>query len=77
MSSVLGRAKRVAVLVEVAEQREAAVLPGVRRAVLVLAVEAGDVVVDELRGGGVVADDDEARAARRCLLCSQSSKVFS
>ena len=46
-------------LVEVAEQREAAVLQR-GRAVLVLAVEAGDEVVDELRDGGVLADDDEA-----------------
>ena len=46
-------------LVEVAEQRQAAVLER-GGAVVVLAVEAGDVVVDQLRGGGVVADDDEA-----------------
>ena len=46
-------------LVEVAEQRQAAVLER-GRAVLVLAVEAGDVVVDQLRDGGVLADDDEA-----------------
>ena len=59
ISSVFGRGERVAVLVEVAEQREPAVLQR-RRAVLVLAVEAGDEVVDELRDRGVVADDDEA-----------------
>ena len=45
--------------VEVAEQREAAVLQR-GRAVLVLPVEAGDEVVDELRDRGVLADDDEA-----------------
>ena len=45
--------------VEVAEQCEAAVLQR-GRAVLVLAVEAGDEVVDQLRDGGVLADDDEA-----------------
>ena len=55
--------QRVAVLVEVAEQSQAAVLQGAG-AVLVLAMEAGDVVVDQLRGRRVVADDDEAR---RCL----------
>ena len=59
MSSVFGRGERVAVLVEVAEEREAAVLER-RRAVLVRPVEAGDVVVDELRDRRVVADDDEA-----------------
>ena len=59
MRSVCGRGERVAVFVEVAEQGQAAVFEG-RRAVLVLALEAGDVVVDQLGGGGVVADDDEA-----------------
>src|SRR5690606_32192410 len=50
----------VAVVVEVAEELEAAVLePG--GAVLELAGEARDVVVHELRRRGVVADDDEAR----------------
>jgi hypothetical protein len=47
------------VLVEVAEQRQAALL-GRDRAVVVLPQEAGDVVVDQLRDRGVVADDDEA-----------------
>ena len=51
---------RVAVVVEIAEQLEAAVFQG-RGAVRILAVEAGDVVVDELRSRRVVADDDEAR----------------
>ena len=51
---------RVAVLVEVPEEREAPVLER-RRAVLVRLGEAGDVVVDELRDRGVLADDDEAR----------------
>jgi len=46
-------------LVEVAEEGEAAVLQG-GGAVLVLTVEAGDVLVDQLRGRRVVADDDEA-----------------
>ncbi len=45
--------------VEIAEQREAPVLER-GGAVFVLALEAGDVVVDELRDGGVLADDDEA-----------------
>ena len=59
--------KRIAVLVEVAEQRQAAVFERCR-AVFVLAVEAGDVVVDQLGGGRVVADDDEARRhADACL----------
>ena len=51
--------QRVAVLVEVAEEFQAAVLKR-GRSVFVLPEEAGDVVVDELRGGRVVADDDEA-----------------
>ena len=52
-------AERIAVIVEIAEQREAAVLEG-RGAVGILAEEAGNVVVDELRGRYVVADHDEA-----------------
>ena len=55
-------------LVEIAEQRQAA---GYRslRSVFILPEKAGDVVVDQLRGGGVVADDDEAwRHANPCLL---------
>ena len=50
----------VAVLVVVPEERKAPVLQR-RRAVVVLAVEAGDEVVDQLRGRGVVADHDEDR----------------
>jgi hypothetical protein len=46
-------------LVEVAEQGEASVFQRAR-AVLVLAVEARDKIVDELRDGGVLADNDEA-----------------
>ena len=57
--SVFGRAA-VAVVVVVAEQREPAVLQR-GRPVVVLALEAGDVFVDQLRDGRVVADDDEAR----------------
>ena len=59
MRSVFGRGERVAVLVEVAEEREAAVLeasssrPRSRG-------EAGDEVVDELRDRRCSADDDEA-----------------
>ena len=45
--------------VEIAEQCEASVLQR-SGAVLVLAMEAGDEVVNELRDGGVLADDDEA-----------------
>ncbi len=45
--------------VEIAEQCEATVLQR-GGAVLVLAMEAGDEVVNELRDGGVLADDDEA-----------------
>ncbi len=44
--------------VEIAEQGEASILQR-RGAVFVLAVEAGDEVVNELRDGGVLADDDE------------------
>ena len=77
MSSVFGRGERIAGgLVEVAEQREAAVLQR-RRAVFVLPVEAGDEVVDELRDGGVLADDDEAGRHLDALRPAQSSKVFS
>ena len=45
--------------VEIAEQCEAPVLQG-GGAVFVLAVEAGDEIVNELRDRGVLADDDEA-----------------
>ena len=48
--------------VEVAEEREAPVFER-GRAVVVLAVKAGDEIVDELGNGRVLADDDETRAA--------------
>src|SRR5207247_6204607 len=67
--------QRVAVLVEVAEEREASVLQ-CRRAVLVLAVEARNVVVDELGGRGVVADDDEAGRYGDLLLLPQSERLI-
>ena len=51
---------RVAMLVEVAEQFETPDFER-RRAIVVLAVEAGDKVVDQLGGRRVVADHDEAR----------------
>src|SRR5258706_480092 len=51
--------ERIPVLVEVVEQLELAV-DEARRAVFPFLDEAGDEVVDEFRGGGVVADDDEA-----------------
>ena len=51
--------ERVAVLVEVSKQLETAVFQS-RGAVGILANEAGNVIVDQLRGRGVVADDDEA-----------------
>ena len=51
--------ERVSVLVEVSEQRQAALFEG-GGPVLVLALEPGDVVVDQLGGRGVVANDDEA-----------------
>src|SRR5207247_1740334 len=48
-------------LVEVVEEREPTMLQLRQgRVVLVIAVEAGDVVVHQLRDGGVLADDDEA-----------------
>ena len=50
----------IAVSVEVPEELEPTVHQR-RRAVLVLPLEARDVVVDQLRGRGVVAHDDEAR----------------
>ena len=56
---MFGRGERIAVLVEIAEKRETAVFER-GRAVVVLPVKAGDVVVNQLRGRGVVADDDEA-----------------
>ena len=59
ISSVRRAGERLTVLVEVAEQPHAALLEA-RRAVVVRTVEAGDVVVDQLRCGGVVADDDKA-----------------
>ncbi len=46
-------------VIEIAEQWQATVLKG-GRSVLVGAIEAGDVVVDQLGRGGVVADHDEA-----------------
>ncbi len=49
--------KRAAVLIEVAEEGESAMD---KRTIPVIAMEAGDVVVDELGGGGVVAHHDEA-----------------
>ena len=52
--------QRIAVLVEIPEQREPALLQR-RGAVLVLALEARDEVVDQLRCRGVDAHDDEAR----------------
>ena len=55
-----GPRKRTAVLVEVPEEREPARHQR-RGAVLVLALEARDVVVDQLGGRGVVAHHDEAR----------------
>ena len=55
-----GPRQRVAVDVEVPEQLEPPVLE-LRAAVLTLPVVAGDVVVEQLRGRGVVADHDEAR----------------
>ena len=51
--------ERVSVLVEVSEQRQAALFEG-GGPVLVLALESGDEVIDQLGGRGVVANDDEA-----------------
>src|SRR5690606_5119873 len=51
-------AEGVSVLVNVAEQREAPVFERCRT-VIVLAVEARDIVVHQLRCGRVVAHDDE------------------
>ena len=63
-----GAASGLPCLVEVAEQGEAAVLQR-GRAVFVLAMKAGDVVVDQLRDGRVLADDDEAgRHPDACFL---------
>ena len=55
-----GTRERVAQLVEVSEKCEAALFERFR-AIVVLAMEPGDVVVDQLRRRGVVAHDDEAR----------------
>ena len=52
--------ERVAVFVEVAKQLQPSVLER-RGAVLMLAMKPGDVVVEQFRGGRVVAHDDEAR----------------
>ncbi len=75
ISSVRGRGKRIAVLVEVAEQRQAAIFKR-GRAVLVLPVKAGDVVVDQLRCGRVVADDDEAGRNPDAVLAPQRRRSF-
>jgi hypothetical protein len=53
-------AELVAVLVEVSEKFEAAILQR-SRAVIVFAMKARDVIVDQLGGGRVVADYNEAR----------------
>src|SRR5688572_8749460 len=47
-------------LIEVAEECQASVLQS-RGAVVVLPMEAGDIVVDQFGRGRVVADDDETR----------------
>ena len=60
MSRVRGPGEGISVPVEVPEELESPVHQR-RRAVLVLPLEARDVVVDQLRGRGVVAHDDEAR----------------
>jgi len=52
------------VFVKISEQRQATVLQR-RATVFVLAMESRDVVVDELRGRGVVANNYEARKPRR------------
>ena len=67
--------ERVAMLVEVLEQRELALVRG-GRTVLVLALEAGDVVVDQLGGRGVVADDDEAGRHGDLRLLPQFERLF-
>ena len=53
-----GAGKLVAVFVEIPEQGQPPDFER-RRTVVVLPVETGDIVVDKLGGGGVVADDDE------------------
>ena len=58
--------ERVAVLIEIAKQREPAVFKR-GRTVVVLAVEAGNIVVDEFRRGRVVANEDEARGYTKDL----------
>ena len=63
----LGYRVRVAVIIEVSEQGKAPLLQGLG-AVLVLTVEAGDIVIDQLRGRGVVADHYEAGRRRYSCL---------
>ena len=66
-----GAAERAAVVVEVPEQLQASVLEDAR-AVILLAVEAGDVVVYQHGRGGVVADHDEARWHGKARLIPES-----
>ena len=53
--------QRIARRIEIAEERQSTVVEGLAFAVAGCALEAGDVFVHQLRGGGVVAYDDEAR----------------
>ena len=60
MRSVLGRGSGLPVVSSKLRNRAQASVLQRGRAVLVLAMEAGDEVVDELRDRRVLADDDEA-----------------
>ena len=60
MRSVFGRGSGLPVVSSKLRNSARRPFSSVVRAVVVLAMEAGDEVVDELRDGGVLADDDEA-----------------
>ena len=71
-----GPGKTIAVVVVVAEQGETAGVVGGGFAVRARAGEAGDVIVNEFGGGGVVTDDDEDRGHADLLLLPESVGLF-
>ena len=65
----------IAVLVEVAEERQAPLLEAAG-AVVVLPAESRDVVIDQLGRRGVIAHDDEARGHGDLLLLPQRERLL-
>ena len=71
-----GPGKTIAVVVVVAEQGETASVVGRRFAILARAGEAGDVVVNQFGGRGVVTDDDEDGGHAGLLLLPEGIGLF-